>query len=153
MQTVIIDVRTPAEYADYAFPGAINFPSEEYSSVSFMPYKAQHIALVCESGNRAKTIRKQLLQDGFDHVSILSVQMDAVNRSQNTTKWSIDRQFRLTLAVLLGIFLLSVYLAPTHLIAIPIILFSGLLYSAVANNCYLKIFIAKLPWNRGMKVN
>lgn len=153
MQTIIIDVRTPAEYADYAIPGAINIPSEKYTAASFLPYKGHHIALVCESGNRAKTVQKQLSQEGFDHVSLLSVQMDAVNRSYTNKKWSIDRQFRLTLAVFLGIFLLSVYLAPIHLIAIPIILFSGLLYSAITNNCYLKIFIAKLPWNRGMKVN
>lgn len=86
---------------------------------------------------------------GFANVSLLDKHMaHLAEQLPARTQWTVDRQFRLALAMLLGVFLLGYVLNQAALIFIPIVLFSGLLYSAVSNNCYLKEFIAVLPWNR-----
>ncbi|MEZ4638717.1 MAG: hypothetical protein R2856_27770 [Caldilineaceae bacterium] len=69
--------------------------------------------------------------------------------TQSGAGWGIDRQFRLTLGLLLWIFLLSYLLsASPYVFIIPAIVFAGLIYSAVTDKCYLRIGISRLPWNR-----
>lgn len=149
MHTVLVDVRTAKEFADQSIPGAINIPSNSYTAADYAQFANAHICLICESGSRANAVRQELMAAGFANVSLLDKHMaHLAEQLPARTQWTVDRQFRLALAMLLGVFLLGYVLNQAALIFIPIVLFSGLLYSAVSNNCYLKEFIAVLPWNR-----
>lgn len=147
---VIIDVREPAEYHERHIPGALNFPSTDYHQEHYSGFKNVEIALVCQSGNRAKTIRANLLKDGFEKVLLLETQMQAINNSKKTKGWSIDRQFRFTLGILLLIYLVLIPFV-NYIVIVPIILCSGLIITAIIDRCYLRMGISMLPWNKGKK--
>ncbi len=152
MDTVIIDVRTAKEFLEYSYPGAINIPSGNFDISHFDSFRDKHISLVCFSGNRANRVRTQLENAGFSNVSIMQNQMVHLieGKRSERTGWTIDRQFRLALGLLIGLFLLGNYILNSPFsIALLIIVFSGLLYSALSDNCYLKELISILPWNKG----
>lgn len=149
MKTVIIDVRSPGEFAKNALPGAINIPSSSFSPAAFEAFRHRQICLICESGNRARYVLEQLRAEGFEGVSLFHQQMETLDlRISNTSHWSIDRQFRLVLAIFLGLFLAGTILSIKAFILIPAILFTGLAFSVITDNCYLKTGIARLPWNQ-----
>lgn len=148
---VIIDVREPAEYREGHIHGAINFPSTKYNRDHYSGFQKMKIALVCQSGSRAKTIGKNLLNDGFNQVFLLETQMQDIKNTKATKGWSIDRQFRFTLGVLLLLYL-SLRNFTGYMIIIPVILGFGLTITALIDRCYMRMGIAMLPWNKGKKV-
>jgi rhodanese-related sulfurtransferase len=149
MRTVIVDVRTPQEFNKRALPGAVNIPSSNFELADYFPYQANQICLVCESGGRAKSVMDTLKSHGFDNVSVLDLHMaDIWNNYDSKSEWSIDRQFRLVLAIILGVFLVGYLMNGKFFLILPVIIFSGLLFSAITDNCYLKEMIAKFPWNQ-----
>ncbi len=149
MQSVIVDVRTPKEFRDGSLPGAINLPSDQFEIEHFLPFKNSHICLICESGRRAESIFSVLKKNGFEQVSLLENQMVHLQEQQKRKNtWTVDRQFRLTLSLLLGLFFIGVRFEIPSIWIVPTIIFLGLFYSAITDNCYLKKFIASLPWNK-----
>ncbi|GAB2502284.1 rhodanese-like domain-containing protein [Algoriphagus taiwanensis] len=152
MESVIIDVRTRKEFSEISIPGAINLPSTSFRVEDFVPFKEKQICLVCESGNRANEVYQKLKLNDFEFVSILEKQMGVhKENSDYQPSWSIDRQFRLILALFLTLFLLGAYLGWVFVWAIPVIICSGLAFSTITDNCYLKILIANFPWNRRLE--
>lgn len=147
--SVIIDVREPKEYEDRHIPGALNFPSTKYNKEVFTEFDAKQICLVCESGGRAKQIGKKLANDGFTDIAILEQHMQAIPRIYTTKGWTVDRQFRMTLGVLLAIFLTLYFLNIPYAFIIPLILCVGLIFTSIIDRCYMRMGIAALPWNRG----
>ena len=154
MNTVIIDVRTSKEFQSGTLPGAINIPSNNFTLKDYEAYKNDHISLLCSSGNRAELVRQVLHENGITQVSTLHKHLDhlAVNETTDA-KWSVDRQFRLALGILLAIFFVGIIAGSTSFFIIPAIVCAGLFYSVLTNNCYLKIGIALLPWNRKPKAS
>lgn len=146
---VIIDVREPMEYEDRHIPGALNFPSTKYNKDDFQSFDGKQICLVCESGSRAKQVGKKLENDGFTNIAILEQHMQAIPRIRTTKGWTIDRQFRMTLGVLLAIFLTLYFLDIPYAFIIPLILCTGLIFTSIIDRCYMRMGIAALPWNRG----
>jgi phage shock protein E len=65
----VIDVRTPAEFADGAFPGAINMPLAALPArMSELEPKDKPIVLYCASGARSAQGMRFLKQNGFTDV-------------------------------------------------------------------------------------
>ena len=149
MKTVLIDVREPKEFQDFALPGAINLPLDESNTSAFECYSQDHICLVCEGGTRANKMRVALERDGFTSVSLLNQHMGHLKESQSSsTTWTVDRQFRLALALFLAVFFVGLAFSSQAIWIVPVIVFSGLLYSAITDNCYLKVALSNMPWNR-----
>lgn len=151
MRTVIIDVRTRKEFSENGLNGAINIPSNSFGIRDFDPFKDNQICLVCETGARAANVMTELKWAGFNNVSILDKQMSElaeIKIKPEKEGWTIDRQFRLALAFLLGISLLGLYLNVAYAWVITVIIIAGLFYSSITDNCYLKLLIASFPWNR-----
>jgi rhodanese-related sulfurtransferase len=147
---IIIDVREPAEFREKHIPGALNLPSTKFNIEHYTPFQSITICLVCESGNRAGQIAEKLKNNHFDNVLLLETQMQSYSTVENNTKgWTIDRQFRMTLGLLLAVFLFFNALGITGFIVIPIILCVGLIFTALINQCYMRQGIAMLPWNKG----
>lgn len=156
MKAIIIDVRTEKEYLEQSYPGAVNIPLNLISVDRIEMYRDHHITLLCYSGNRAKKAQKILSDYGFSNVSLLQNQMiHIIEKTQGrSTMWSVDRQFRLALGILIGLSLmLSLLLFSVASLVILSILFSGLIFSVVTDNCYLKELITILPWNRKIKAD
>ena len=63
----LIDVRTPAEFADGHAPGAVNIPVDELKTrmSELEPHRDEAIFLICRSGVRSAQAQTQLLAAGF----------------------------------------------------------------------------------------
>jgi len=64
---VVLDVRTPAEYAEGHVPGALNIPHTELGArvAELSEARARDIVVYCRSGNRTKQALKLLGEAGF----------------------------------------------------------------------------------------
>ena len=67
---IILDVRTPEEFADKHIPGAINIPNETIGTAEIpgLPDKNQLILVYCRSGNRSKQASEKLVKLGYTNV-------------------------------------------------------------------------------------
>ena len=67
---IILDVRTPEEFADKHIPGAINIPNETIGTekIPELPDKDQLILVYCRSGNRSKQASEKLVALGYTNI-------------------------------------------------------------------------------------
>ena len=67
---IILDVRTPEEFADKHIPGAVNIPNETIGTeeIPELPDKDQLILVYCRSGNRSKQASEKLAALGYTNV-------------------------------------------------------------------------------------
>ena len=67
---IILDVRTPEEFADKHIPGAVNIPNETIGAekIPELPDKDQLILVYCRSGNRSKQASKKLAVLGYTNI-------------------------------------------------------------------------------------
>ena len=67
---IILDVRTPEEFAERHIPDAINIPNEVIGKedIAELPDKEQMILVYCRSGNRSKQASEKLAALGYTNV-------------------------------------------------------------------------------------
>ena len=67
---IILDVRTPEEFAEKHIPNAINVPNETIGTgeISQLPDKDQLIMVYCRSGRRSKEAAKKLVKLGYTNI-------------------------------------------------------------------------------------
>ena len=67
---IVLDVRTPKEYAQSHIPNAINIPNEVIGTdeISELPDKDQLIMVYCRSGNRSKQASEKLVALGYTNI-------------------------------------------------------------------------------------
>ena len=67
---IILDVRTPEEFAEKHIPDAINIPNETIGEepIPELPRKDQRILVYCRSGNRSKQASGKLAALGYTNV-------------------------------------------------------------------------------------
>ena len=67
---IILDVRTPEEFADKHIPNAINIPNETIGTedIPELPDKDQLILVYCRSGNRSKQASDKLVGLGYTNI-------------------------------------------------------------------------------------
>ena len=67
---ILLDVRTPEEFADGHIPGALNIPNENIgeNDIAELPDKEQRIYVYCRSGNRSKQASAKLVNLGYTNV-------------------------------------------------------------------------------------
>ena len=67
---IILDVRTPAEFAEKHIPNAINVPNENIGTdeISQLPNKDQLIMVYCRSGRRSKEAAEKLVKLGYTNI-------------------------------------------------------------------------------------
>ena len=67
---IILDVRTPEEFAEKHIPDAINIPNETIGTedIPELPDKDQLILVYCRSGNRSKQASDKLANLGYTNI-------------------------------------------------------------------------------------
>ncbi|MDR0995981.1 MAG: rhodanese-like domain-containing protein [Tannerella sp.] len=65
---LIVDVRTPEEYAGGHNEGSVNIPLSELKSETARLKPYRNLILVCRSGKRAGMAKRELEKEGFRHV-------------------------------------------------------------------------------------
>ena len=67
---IILDVRTPEEFAEKHIPHAFNIPNEAIGTAEIpeLPDKGQLILVYCRSGNRSKQASEKLVRLGYTNI-------------------------------------------------------------------------------------
>lgn len=67
-QAFLVDVRTPAEFADGSVPTAVNIPLDQVARQLDKFKGKKNIVVFCRSGNRSGQAKSILEQNGFTNV-------------------------------------------------------------------------------------
>ncbi|MEV7217757.1 rhodanese-like domain-containing protein [Kitasatospora cineracea] len=156
-QLVVIDVRSPGEFAGGHIPGAHNVPLDQLSqALPALRVAAERgeLAITCASGARALNACEQLAAAGVRALLVdggtaaWAANGGALNRVPGQkVRWAMDRQVRLVAGslVLAGV---VVDLAVPGVRWVSAAVGGGLLFSAVSNTCAMGALLGKLPYNR-----
>ena len=69
---IVVDVRTPEEFAKGSLPGARNVPMDKVDEKMRDIKKDKPLIVVCATGNRAGRVAAQLRAGGFGEVYVLA---------------------------------------------------------------------------------
>ena len=67
---VIVDARSPAEYAGGHIPTAVNIPGGVTADIKAPPSKDKYIVVYCHGGMKAPAACEKMLADGYKHVFV-----------------------------------------------------------------------------------
>ena len=153
---VILDVRTPGEFASLRIAGSINLPFERLDPPALLARFATDAPLycICQTGTRSQLAADRLRAAGFTNV----VHVDGGTNAWSSAKlplergernvMSLERQVRIaagTLSVLGVIIGASIHPAGYLLSAL---IGAGLVYAGITNTCGMSVVLARLPWNQ-----
>ncbi len=155
LQYVLIDVREIAEFQEVQLKHSCNMPlsslKESYSELDpSKPY-----ILFCQSGSRALSAARFLETVGFKNLSVTEGGIEALMTEHPSLLlkskrklWTVDRQFRFALGALIALGLLGYAFLNPWFLLIPTIICSGLIFTALIDQCYFRMLIAAMPWNK-----
>lgn len=69
---MLIDVRTPEEYANAHHDGAVNVPLDTVETYPFEVPNDEKIVVYCQSGGRARIAQAILAERGWKNVTLLN---------------------------------------------------------------------------------
>lgn len=155
----LLDVRSPAEFAEVHLSIARNVPLDQFNATAIAQGRAQEttpLYLICKSGVRARQACEKLIAVGFS--SGICVEGGtagcekagiAVVRGRRTI--SLERQVRITAGglVLIGV-LLSLLVHPWW-IGVSAFVGAGLIVAGVTDTCGMALFLARMPWNQAQQ--
>jgi rhodanese-related sulfurtransferase len=156
---VVIDVRTPGEFAGGHVPGARNTPLDRLDPAAIGALRSGGGALfvICQGGVRSRTACQKLESAGL---------IDLVDIAGGTNAWlaaglpiegggsgggscfGVERQVRsiIGLGVLTGA-ILAIAVNPTWAV-LSAFFGAGLLMAGLTDRCPLALLVAAMPWNR-----
>ncbi|WP_017582298.1 rhodanese-like domain-containing protein [Nocardiopsis valliformis] len=152
--TLLVDVRTPAEYESSHIPGAINLPLGRVDAhlERIVADAGGRLVLVCQSGNRAVQCQGKLAAAGLDDTVVMDGGMNAwqgqgapVERGRR--RWALERQVRLAAGGLVLVSVLVSLLWPP-LVAVAGFVGAGLVFAAVTDTCAMGMALSRLPYNQ-----
>lgn len=152
--TLVVDVRTPAEYESSHIDGSVNLPlgRAEPHLERLAAHARGHMILVCQAGPRAEQFRDRLAEAGSTHAAVMTGGMNAWEADgapvvRGRERWALERQVRLVAgSIVLVSVLMSLVWQPAMWVAAFI--GAGLAFAAVTNTCAMAMALSKLPYNQ-----
>lgn len=151
--TVLLDVRTPAEYAGAHIEGSVLHPLHTLDAAAMTrEVGGQRCVVICQSGKRAEQAATALASAGVTNIEVLRGGINAwqqAGRELNRGKGviSIERQVRIGAGslVVLGI-VLALTVNPAFL-ALSAFVGCGLIFAGITDWCGMGLLLARMPWN------
>lgn len=159
-ETLIVDVRSFAEYAHAHIKGAINIPlndilansQDQFALTRFIDNK-KNIIFVCKSGHRAQQAAEHVANHDELAVTWCACDIEVCETNniavvKNSNRISLERQVQMTagLMILIGT-ILGAWVNQWFYI-LPGFIGAGLTYAGLSNTCGLALILAKMPWNK-----
>lgn len=152
--TVLLDVREPAEFLAESISSALNVPLSSLTSDSLRSFEGKTVVVHCQSGNRSKQASQKIGGSGLS-VKDLEGGITGWKKAGLPTETAgatrslpLMRQVQLTIGVfVLAGTTLSYFVSPMFLI-IPLIMGAGLTNAGLTGWCGLAKLMATMPWNR-----
>lgn len=163
-QTIFVDVRTSAEFANKRPARSLAFaPLSDLIPEDFAMRRGilpdTPLILLCTSGGRARKAAQKFMQAGFSNVQVLQGGIDAWEREglpligANTAPSiggpiSLDRQVRIAAGSLVLLFSLLGYFATPGFIWGALFVGAGLVFAGITNTCGMAMLLTRAPWNK-----
>lgn len=152
--TLLVDVRTPAEYESAHIPGAINLPLGRVDAhlERIVADAGGRLVLVCQSGGRAAQCQGRLAAAGLNDTAVMNGGMNAWEVQgaplvRGPERWALERQVRMAAGgVVLGSVLASLLWPPV--VALAGLVGAGLVLAAVTDTCAMGMALSRLPYNQ-----
>jgi rhodanese-related sulfurtransferase len=154
---MLMDVRTPAEFAGGHAPGARLLPLGNLDARSLAwdrDVRGKRVYVMCQSGARAVRAISQLEGAGLRDCVLVEGGMDAWERAGLPVARERNRGLPILrqVQIVVGAFcVVSATLALTvdrRFAGIPLMLGGGLLFAGLTGTCGLALLLARMPWNR-----
>jgi rhodanese-related sulfurtransferase len=152
----LIDVRTPAEFAQLHAEGARLVPLDQLDPRSLVPAGADADAplyVICQSGARAAKAAEALRAAGRRDVFCVEGGTAAWTRAglpvvRGTRRvWSLERQVRVAAGSLVLVGVLLGWLAHPAFFGLSAFVGAGLVFAGVTDWCGMGLLMARMPWN------
>ncbi|MEM7783325.1 MAG: rhodanese-like domain-containing protein [Planctomycetota bacterium] len=155
--TLIVDVRTPAEFRTVHARGVVNAPLNDLDPAAIVnAHKVDPgttIYMICKMGGRSHKACEKFVASGYSNVA---------NVVGGTDQWileghpvvdgekkviSLDRQVRIMAGSLVFIGSALGYFIHSAWIGLPALIGAGFLFSGLTDTCGMGSILAKMPWN------
>jgi glyoxylase-like metal-dependent hydrolase (beta-lactamase superfamily II)/rhodanese-related sulfurtransferase len=153
---VLLDVRTPGEFATLRIAGAVNAPLERLDAAALLARHGADAPLycLCQTGTRSQIAADRLRAAGFTRV---------VHVDGGTNAWvaqglpverggrnviSLERQVRILAGVLVVLGVAGGALAHPAFYGLSAFIGAGLAFAGITNTCGMSLVLARLPWNQ-----
>lgn len=155
--TLVIDVRTPVEYAREKIVGVVNMPLDDIDSYVDELREYQHVYVHCASGNRSTQACAKLNSLGLDNLVNVEGGITAWKeagfrtRENKSAPLPIMQQVQIVAGslVVIGV-LLATFINPLF-VGISAFVGAGLVFAGVSGTCTMGLILARMPWNRVQK--
>lgn len=151
---LMLDVRTPAEFAEAHIEGSVLHPLSglDMREVAGLAAGKDECILVCRSGNRARQAAEKLEAGGIASVRVLDGGVQAWEASGLPLKRGrgailLERQVRIAAGALVFTGALLGYLVHPAWIVLSGIVGVGLVFAGITDTCGMGMLLARMPWN------
>ncbi|MFT6267422.1 MAG: rhodanese-related sulfurtransferase [Alphaproteobacteria bacterium] len=153
--SVLVDVREPAEFNTKHIPKANLHPLSAINAKALTSYGDKTVVIYCQKGIRGQKACEKILQD--------NPQAKVVNLTGGIEAWQaaglntikgdsnvlpLDRQVQITIGAGVLIFSLLGYFYQTNFIFGAAFMGAGLLFAGISGFCGLARIMALAPWNK-----
>ena len=152
--TLLVDVRTPAEYENSHIPGSINLPLGRVDThlERIVTEAGGRLVLVCQTGNRAEQCQNKLAAAGLTDTVVMNGGMNAWEAQEaplvrGRKRWALERQVRLVAGGLALTSVLASLLWPPAVVVAGLI-GAGLTFAAITDTCAMGMALTRLPYNQ-----
>jgi rhodanese-related sulfurtransferase len=153
---VLLDVRTPSEFAARRAVGARNIPLDKIPATiaSGKLPKDVAICVLCEKGGRAAIAAEHLLKAGHHDVHVVtggtaawaSEGLPLEGSGRNSI--SIERQVRIGAGILVLTGVILGFLIHPAFFGLSAFIGAGLVFAGITDWCGMGLLLARAPWNR-----
>lgn len=156
---MVVDVRTPGEFAELHAVPARNLPLPDVSAGALEKLghagRAAQVYLLCQSGKRAEAACRRLAGEGFERAVVVTGGTEAWSAAglpvvQGASRAiGLERQVRIAAGalVVLGV-ALSLTVHPGF-VWLAGFVGAGLVFAGATGFCGMGLLLAQAPWNRG----
>ena len=151
---LMLDVRTPGEFAAASVEGALLYPLQEFDLDKVREaVGGRGVCVMCAAGVRAVKAAEMMCAGGMSKVYVVEGGMRAWEASGLPIRRgkggviSVERQTRLVMGVMVVVGGLLGYFLNTAWLWLAVFVGAGMIYSALTNWCGLGLLIARMPWN------
>jgi rhodanese-related sulfurtransferase len=151
---ILLDVRTPVEFAEVHVPQANNIPLGDLTPADLPFPKSEAIYLLCASGKRADVAARRLEQAGFSDAQVVAggtqawVQASLPVKRGEVKAISLERQVRIAAGLLVVTGILLGWLVNRYFFGLSAFVGAGVVFAGVTDFCGMGLLLARLPWNR-----
>ena len=157
-KAVVIDVRTPVEFAEVHIPQAYNAPLDRFQPDTLIADGAlsrdQPVYLVCRTDGRASKAAARLIAAGHAQVNVvtggtlawIAAGLPVVRGEVKVI--SLERQVRIAAGSLVFIGVALGWFVHRGFFGLSAFVGAGLVFAGITDFCGLGLLLARLPWNQ-----